>query len=315
MILSNHMNLRIIDHSRIWFSLSGVLIALSILALFVWGLRPGIDFTGGTSIDLSFTISRPNAQDIHKALAPLQLGELNVSPIGEKDITVRTKPLDEKQHAALIEALNKAFAPKEAKDKVVTQRQFQTVGPVIGSELQRKTVWAIALAILGIVLLISWNFRKVSYPVKSWKYGVATIIALLHDVTIPTGAYAVMGHFLGYEANALLVVALLTVLGFSVHDTIVVFDRTRENLHKHRGLSFAEVVNQSLNETFVRSVNTSLTLLIILATTFFFGGETIRDFILTLLIGVFFGTYSSIFIASPILVSWYEWNQNNRTRA
>lgn len=306
------MKLRIIEYSKVWFGLSTLLVVLSVVALLTLGLRIGIDFTGGTSIDLNFSTTRPNTQEIHKALEPLQLGELNVSPVGEKDVTVRTKPLDEKQHKDLIDTLNKAFTPKDSKDAVVSERQFQTIGPVIGSELQQKTVWALVLAILGIVLLISWNFRKVSYPVKSWKYGMVTVVALLHDVIIPLGAFSLFGKLYGFEANALLVVALLTILGFSVHDTIVVFDRTRENLHKYRGLSFRDVVNQSLNETFVRSVNTSLTLVIILVTTLVFGGETIRDFIVTLLIGVLFGTYSSIFIASPLLVTWYEWDQRRK---
>jgi len=302
----------IIEYRKLWFGFSGILIAASLVALAGWGLKIGIDFTGGTSIDLNFTTDRPSTSEIQKALEPMNIGEVLVSPVGDTEVTIRTKPLDDGQHTQLLGVLNTAFTPKDAKDSIVIEEQFQTVGPVIGAELASKTVWAIILAILCIMLLISWTFRKVSYPVKSWKYGVVTIVALVHDVIIPLGAFAIMGQLYGYEANALLIVALLTILGFSVHDTIVVFDRTRENIHKYRSKTFREVVNLSLNETLVRSINTSLTLMIILATTLVFGGDTIRDFILTLLIGVFFGTYSSIFIASPLLVTWYEWEQNKR---
>ncbi len=305
------MTLPFIPNRKIFFAISAVLVAASFLALALWGLKPGIDFTGGTAIEVSFTGTgeRPSAVDLNTALKDLKLNEISVSPVGDRAFTIRTRPLSGVEHDQVLPALQKAFPSEDPKNPRVREDQFETVGPIIGSELRRKTVWAIIFAILGIMLLITWSFRKVSYPVKSWKYGAATVIALLHDVIIPIGAFALMGHLYGYEADALLVVALLTILGFSVHDTIVVFDRTRENLLKHRNLAFAEVVNRSLNETFVRSINTSVTLLLILATTLFFGGETIRDFILTLLIGVFFGTYSSIFIASPLLVTWQEWEQ------
>lgn len=304
--------LPLIEYRKVYFTFSAIIVALSIIALWGWGLKPGIDFTGGTSMDFLFTGNRPSTHEVQKALEPLALGEIAVSPVGEDSLTIRTKPLEAKDHDALIAQLNTTFTPKDSKEPVVTEQQFQTVGPVIGNELRRKTIWAIIFAIAGIVLLITWSFRKVSYPVKSWKYGLATVVALLHDVIIPLGAFAAFGKFYGFEANSLLVVALLTILGFSVHDTIVVFDRTRENLLKHRNLGFAQVVNQSLNETLVRSINTSVTLVIILATTLVFGGETIRDFILTLLIGVVFGTYSSIFLASPLLVEWYEREQKRR---
>ncbi len=301
----------LIEYRKVYFIFSGILVTASIIALFVWGLKPGIDFTGGTSIEVSFSSKRPSTEEVKKALETLALGEIAVSPVAENSFTIRTKPLENKDHDALIAQLQKTFT-KDPKQPSVTEQQFETVGPVIGSELRRKTIWAIILAILGIVLLITWSFRKVSYPVKSWKYGVATIVALVHDVMIPTGAFAILGKLYGFEANALLVVALLTILGFSVHDTIVVFDRTRENLLKHRNMGFAQVVNQSLNETLVRSINTSVTLVLILATMLVFGGETIRDFILTLLIGVIFGTYSSIFVASPLLVEWYERGQRGK---
>ncbi|MBI5134743.1 protein translocase subunit SecF [Candidatus Uhrbacteria bacterium] len=306
------MTFPIISHRKIYFMISGALVVASIIALLLWGLKPGIDFTGGTAIEVSFVGERPNVQATHDALGGLNLDTISISPVGDNSFTLRTRPLTSTEHDQVLPALQKTFPGQDPKNPRVTEDQFETVGPIIGSELRRKTIWAIIFAIIGIVLLITWSFRKVSYPVKSWKYGVATIVALLHDVIIPTGAFALMGRLYGYEANALLVVALLTILGFSVHDTIVVFDRTRENLLKHRNLAFAEVVNRSVNETFIRSINTSVTLLIILATTLFFGGETIRDFILTLLIGVFFGTYSSIFIASPLLVAWQEWEQRRK---
>ena len=187
----------------------------------------------------------------------------------------------------------------------MTEKSFSSVGPTIGNELKQKSYYAIALVLLAIVIYIAWAFRRVSRPVASWKYGVAAIIALLHDVIIPTGVFSALGHFLGYEVDVLFVTALLTVLGFSVHDTIVVFDRIRENLLKREG-SFEDIVNYSVNQTMTRSINTSATVMLVLLAVYFFGGESVRNFTLVLILGVFFGTYSSIFIASPILVVWHK---------
>jgi len=188
--------------------------------------------------------------------------------------------------------------------QLVIEERFETIGPVIGEEIKKKAWVAIFFTVIAIVLYIAYVFRKVSKPVASWKYGIAAIVALVHDIVIITGLFSILGHFFGTEVNSLFITALLTILGFSVNDTIVVFDRTRENLNKHYSQDFEKIVNDSVNSSITRSVNTSLTTLLILLALFFFGGETIKDFVLALIAGVVVGTYSSIFVASPIIVSW-----------
>ncbi|OGN25672.1 MAG: protein-export membrane protein SecF, partial [Candidatus Yanofskybacteria bacterium RIFCSPLOWO2_01_FULL_44_22] len=186
-------------------------------------------------------------------------------------------------------------------------KRFDSIGPTIGRELKRNAAIALVVAIIAIVLYIAWAFRHVSEPVSSWKYGVAAVIALIHDVTIPTAVFALLGKFSGVPIDALFITALLTIMGFSVHDTIVVFDRTRENLRKLKGREeFSVTVNRSVNETFTRSINTSVTILLALVAIVVFGGESVRYFALALIIGIVFGTYSSIFIASPLLVLWND---------
>ncbi len=294
--------LRITQHRRVFYIFSGIVMTASLAAWLLWGLKPGIDFTGGSMLELDFSKGRPTTEAMASA-ADASIGgtEAAVQPLGETGLVLRMPPLDEKAHQKLVADLKKAF---EKDGDVLTEKRFESIGPVIGAELRKNTIYAVVFAILAIVLYITYVFRKVSYPVASWKYGVATIVALCHDVVIPVGVFSALGHFAGVEVGAWIVTALLTVLGFSVHDTIVVFDRIRENLSKANRESFEDVVNRSMNETIGRSLNTSLTVLLVLITTYVFGGESIKDFILTMIIGIAAGTYSSIFVASPILVTW-----------
>jgi len=189
--------------------------------------------------------------------------------------------------------------------ELIAEDRFESIGPVIGQELREKSIEALIAVLIGIILYIAWAFRKVSDPVSSWKYGVTAIIALAHDVIIPVGVFVVLGMVTGVEVDILFVTALLTILGFSVNDTIVVFDRTRENLAKshHQG-EFESIVNKSVNQTITRSIYTSLSTFMVLFAVFLFGGESIKYFVLALMIGIIVGTYSSIFLASPILVEW-----------
>jgi preprotein translocase subunit SecF len=296
--------LNIIASRKIWFGLSAALFLGSVLALGVWGLKLGIDFTGGSILELHWNGARPDNARLEEAVKPLDLGPVTFQPAGETDVLVRTKSLDEPTHQKLVSALRDSF--KDGDKQVFDEKSFESIGPTIGNELRQKSYGAVALVLVAIILYIAFAFRKVSQPVASWKYGVSAVIALFHDVVIPTGIFAALGHFLGYEIDTLFVTAVLTVLGFSVHDTIVVFDRIRENLIKHSGKTFEETVNISVNETITRSVNTSLTVLLVLLAVYFFGGETTRNFVLVLVIGVVFGTYSSVFIASPLLVEWHK---------
>lgn len=285
----------------IWYTLSGILVAVSIASIAVWGLRLGIDFTGGSLLEVEFSETRPEIDKIQQSLAPLKLeGGLFIQPSGEKGVILRFGHVDEIKHQQMIRQLGEAGGGQ------VSELRFETIGPTIGKELQQRSLWALIVALVFIVIYIAWAFRKVSRPVASWKYGLTAIIALAHDAIITVGAFSLLGHFMGVEVDSLFVSALLTVIGFSVHDTIVVFDRTRENLFRHHLQPFAAIVNKSINETIVRSINTSLTTVLVLSALFLFGGDSVKYFSLALIIGIVVGTYSSIFLASPLLVEWYN---------
>jgi preprotein translocase subunit SecF len=227
---------------------------------------------------------------------------------GEKNFALRAATLTEMQRASLPEILSGGDAYRG----VITQQT--EVGPTIGAELRNKSLVAMAVVLLCILLFIAFAFRHVSEPVSSWTYGLIAIVTLLHDVIIPSGAFALFGYFWGAQVDTLFVTALLTILGFSIHDTIVVFDRTRENLRinheKGRKEDFSITAGRSLNQTIVRSINTSVTVIISLATLYIFGPDSTKDFALTLLVGMVAGTYSSIFFATPLLVVWEKWRRN-----
>ncbi len=274
----------------------------SILAVAVWGLKLGIDFQGGSLLEIQYLQDRPSAGEIQKNVESLKLGPVFIQPVGDKGFLLRFHHVEETTHQAILLALQKNTKPVE--------KRFDTIGPTIGAELKRQSILALGLAIAGIVLYITWAFRTVSKPVASWKYGIVTIVALLHDVIIPIGFFAYLGHTRGVEMDTLFISALLTILGFSVHDTIVVFDRIRENLRKLKNPeSFANTVNRSIQETLTRSINTSLTVILVLVAIVMWGGSSTYYFALALLVGIISGTYSSIFVASPLLVVWQEWSQ------
>ncbi|NCN07353.1 protein translocase subunit SecF [Candidatus Falkowbacteria bacterium] len=300
------MKLNIIQNRKYSYIVSGTLILISILSLIAWGLKPGIDFTGGSLMELSFDGTRPDVAVIEESLTSLELGEIKIQPFGDNNNILRFKNVDEDTHQVILGKLKETFNGQNDSSLAIEER-FESIGPVLGKELQDKAWVAIFLASMMIVLYIAYAFRKVSKPVESWKFGLAAIVALIHDILIVTGLFSILGHFAGIEVDSLFVTALLTILGFSVHDTIVVFDRTRENLSKHYSSNFEEVVNDSINQTISRSINTSLTTLLVLITLYLFGGATISSFILALIAGITVGTYSSIFVASPVLVTWYFW--------
>ncbi|MCL5782040.1 MAG: protein translocase subunit SecF [Patescibacteria group bacterium] len=293
----------VINNRKLFYSFSGILVIASIVSLLIWGLNPGIDFSGGTLIDASYTTSRPAQADLEQALRIID-PTASVRPSGESEYIIRMKAIDETVHAQVKDALtlNGTFNMQE--------KTFDSIGPVLGKEALRKAYVSIALVILGIVLYITFAFRKVSEPVSSWKYGFVAIAALVHDVIIPTGVFSVLGHLYGYEVDTLFVTALLVILGFSVHDTIVVFDRVRENLKRGgHGKPFSEIVGESISQTFTRSINTSLTTLIALVVLYFVGGASTQHFALALIVGIAAGTYSSIFIGSPLLVTLEKWQK------
>ena len=289
--------MNIIGKRKIFYAISGLLILASAFTVFIWGLKFGIDFKGGSMMEVAYLDGgRPEISQIIGSLTPLNLNDLRISPVGQNNISLRFRETDENTHQAIMRILAANGAE---------ERRFSSIGPTIGAELKQNSIKAIILVLLGISLYIAWAFRNVSQPLGSWRYGAVTLAALFHDLIIPIGLFAYLGHFYGVEIGTNFIVALLVILGFSVHDTIVVFDRVRENLKLHSSLEFTALVNKSVNQTIVRSVNTSLTVLLTLLALYIFGGESLQYFILTLLVGIFFGTYSSIFIASPLLASWF----------
>jgi len=289
--------LNIIGKRKIWYATSAVLFAASILAVGIWGLNFGIDFTGGTLYEIKWANAVPDNAAIAAAISKADHLEVVVQQAGETNTLMRLPNVTEEVHQNIAKELLKLG--------VFEELSFETVGPTVGQELKQRSITALIIVLLAIIAYISFTFRKVSKPVASWRYGIVAVVALFHDVIIPVGIFAALGHFLDVKIDILFVTAVLTVLGFSVHDTIVVFDRIRENLTRRPEKTFEGTVNKSVNETLARSINTSVTVLLVLLAVFFFGGITVKYFVLMLILGVVFGIYSSIFIASPLLVSWY----------
>lgn len=296
----------IVSNRKLFYTISIILVAASIAALSVWGLKPGLDFTGGTLVEVSYGGERPSVSFISSALAPIDPA-VSVRPAGDKGFIVRMKPVDQAEKAIVLSALSIDGSAS------TTVNAFDSIGPVLGAEALRKAYTSIFLVILAIVLYITFAFSKVSKPVSSWKYGLVAVISLLHDIIIPLGAFSILGHYFGYEVDTLFVTALLVVLGFSVHDTIVVFDRIRENLTLSAGKKpFDRVVGESVGQTLVRSMNTSATVVISLVVLYFLGGSATQHFILALIIGIVAGTFSSVFIGSPLLVTLEKWQSKNK---
>jgi preprotein translocase subunit SecF len=282
-------------------------VAASVILLMVYGLNLGVDFRGGSVIEVDFNGDRPTLGEAKDILAKAGLVEVAVNYAEEDGMILRTKELSETEHQSILAVLHKNF------DKV-EEKRFDSIGPVIGNELKSKSVTAIILVLLAVIIYIALVFRKLSKTLSPWVMGLAAITALLHDVIIPLGVFAVLGHFYGVEISAVFVAAVLTILGYSVADTVVVFDRVRENIiRRSSGPSaggFPEVVHKSILQTLTRSLNTTLTTLLSLFAIYFFGGESIRYFALALIIGIFLGAYSSIFVASPLLVWWSRQRKN-----
>jgi preprotein translocase subunit SecF len=284
-------------YRKIYFGLTIILIAAAIVFLFIYGLKPGIDFTGGSIMEIDYQDNRPSNQEIRDTLSQFDLGETYVQPTGDKGVIIRMKDISEDLHQQVLFALSQ--------DHNVEEKRFESIGPVIGTELREKTNIVVAAVLLSMIIYIAIAFRKVKRPLKSWQYGIASVIALFHDILIPIGVFSILGKFYNVEITIPVITALLAVLGYSINNTVVVFDRIRENLAR-RGEEFEEVVNISIKETLARQINTSLTTLFVAASIFFFGGATLEYFSLALIMGIIAGTYSSIFLAGNILVTWYN---------
>ena len=295
------MNFQFTKYSTIYYIISVILIITAVVCLAMFWLKFGIEFAGGSNMEVQFQESRPANEAIQQTLSEFNLGEITVQPTGASGAILKFQGVDEATHQKILSKLNDTYK--------VTEKSFQYIGPSVGQELRNSTEIAIALALLAMTIYIAFAYRKVSKPVSSWKYGITSLIALFHDIIVPLGIFAVLGKFYNIEITIPIIAALLTILGFSVHDTIVIFDRIRENILRKGMGQFEETVNLSLSQTIGRSVSTVFSVLIVLLCLFFFGGETLKYFALTLIIGITSGAYSSIFIASPLLVSWYKWDQ------
>jgi preprotein translocase subunit SecF len=293
----------VVKYRKIFFILSAIFVLASIGSVAIFGLPFGIDFTGGAITEVEYTTERPSKEVLEGRFNNLAIGGYSLRPTGEDGYILRTRDLSEEERQAVMEI----FA---AENESVQAKRFNSIGPVIGAELRNKAFVAISVVVVAIILFIAFVFRKVSRPVSSWKYGFIAIIALIHDVIVPVGVFAVLGYLVGAEVNALFVMALLAILGYSVNDTIVVFDRVRENLRlnqeSNRKEEFEMTVGKSLKQTYTRSINTSLTTVFVLLTLFFIGPVATQDFALVLLVGVVAGTYSSIFLATPLLVAFQK---------
>lgn len=288
-----------------FFLIPAVLSLLAVFSIVTWGLKPGIDLAGGSFLQVTYVTERPPVERIHALTSQLNLGEVRVQPSGENGYILRQRditPEEKNQLTAVLGGLGQ-----------IREDQFTTVGPVLGQEMMQKAWIALVLVMLSTIIFIAFAFRHVSKPVASWKYGVVAIVTLFHDVLIPVGLFAFLGYARGAEVDTLFIVALLTILGISINDTIVIFDRIRENLglNESRGRreDFDSVVSRSIAQTFTRSINTSLTVVIVLLSLYFIGPAATKDFALTLIVGMIAGTYSSIFLASPMLVAWNSFSR------
>ncbi len=298
--------LNIVGKRKWYYAISLLVIIPGIISLLLYGLRLSIDFTGGSRIGYQFnkSVDQKVLSEIRKVFTDEKVTIATLQP-ADKDVLIRTSAIDEKKNTIITEKLRKKLGNFK-------QESFETIGPTVGAETTRNAFTSVLISSTLILLYIAITFRKVPKPTSSWRFGITTILALLHDVLVLVGVFSLLGHFLHVEVDSLFITALLTVMGFSVHDTVVVFDRIRENLQKTGAGTFGNVVNESILQTLVRSLNTSFTAILVLIALLIFGGESIRWFIAALLLGTITGTFSSIFNAAPLLVTWHEWDQKRK---
>ena len=282
----------VIKNKKIFVIISAVLVFLSLSSITFWGLKLGIDFKGGSLTEVEYKTARPDQKIVEDQIKTLSVGEIIVQPIGATGYSIKTRALEEKERASLMTTLGSD----------ATEKSFTSIGPSVGAELVRKSIISFILVALGIIFWIAFSFRKVSKPISSWKYGLIAIVTLVHDILVPVGVFVILSHIYSVEVDTLFVVAILTILGLSVSDTIVVFDRIRENIRIGHFKTFEETVGNSISQVYTRSIATSATVIIALLALVFFGPTSTKVFAMMLTAGMYFGTYSSIFLASPLLV-------------
>jgi len=296
------MEINFVRHTKIYLIISGILVLVSLISLVVFGLNFGIDFTGGSILEVEYQDSRPSNQEIGERLASLELGEITIQPTGEKGVILRMKEISEEQHQEVLKKLGE--------NKEIKELRFETIGPVIGEELRQKTIILIIVSFIALLFYVAIAFRQISQIVSPWHYGSISILAISFDILITISVFALLGKLYNVQFSIPIITALLTILGYTINDKIIIFDRIRENLLRNqRNINFDQLINQSLNQVLGRSLSTGFCTLLVLILIFFFGGETLRYFSLTLIIGIIIGTYSSIFLAPFVLISWLKWKK------
>lgn len=297
----------IVNHRTFFFWLTGLILAAALGAISVYGLPRGIDFTGGSLMQVKYEGNVPPLATIQSQVAVVPLGVVSVRASGANAVSIRTRTMTPAEHETVLASLSSHASLDSTSSPQATELAYTSVGPALGSQFAAKALWAILAVVLAIILYITFAFRKVSRPVPSWGYGLTVIAILVHDIIIPAGFFAILAHATGADVDALFVTALLALLGYSVNDTIIIFDRVREHLHTNEKEGareeFSDTVGKSITETMTRSINTSLTVVLALGALVFFGSLATRDFALVMLVGVVAGTYSSILLAAPLLIS------------
>jgi len=277
----------------LYFLISGLVILPGVFSLLIWGLKPGIDFTGGSLVEFSVKGKKKKevkVSDIERVFAKNKIEVGAVNKTGKGNYIVKTKPVDRKEKDKVLLQIEENYGEVE-------EIRFETVGPILGKELLVKAIWGIVLAAGFILLYVAAQF-------KDKKFGVCAIMAMFHDSLVLIGTWSILGHFFGVEVDVLFVTAVLTILSFSVHDTVVVYDRIRESQKLYPTANFEDLVDKGVNETLSRSLNNSMTIIFMLTALLLMGGETMKWFVLALLIGTVSGTFSSTFTAAPLLVVW-----------
>ena len=284
---------------KIMFFVSLLLIAAATFVILVFGLRFGVDFKGGSVLEVDFVKERPAPAELTKIIGEISgVKSVSVNPFAEQGMLVRMNEISEETHQEVLKTVGQKYGQ-------IIEKRFDSVGPTVGNELKKKSVTAIIILLLAVAVYIAFVFRAMAKVLSPWALSVATIIALIHDVLVPIGVFALLGYYFGVEINGIFLAAVLTILGYSVSDSVVVFDRVRENVLRFGSREeFGALVHRSVMQTLSRSLNTTFTTLLSLIAIYFFGGDSVKYFALALIIGIFLGAYSSIFIASPILVWW-----------
>ena len=296
------MNIPFLKYKKIYYIFSGALAIGSLVCLLLFGLKFGIDFLGGSILEVDFE-KRPDNSVIQDKLKDLNLGEIILQPTGEKGVILKLRDISEETHQEILKRLNDVSSVQELR--------FESIGPVIGKELRQKTIILIIISLAALLIYIAISFRKVSFPFSSLQFGVISIAALILDILILMGVFAALGNFYNIQFGIPIVTAFLTILGYTINDKVIVFDRVRENISRTRGVDIGSLVDRSLNEILLRSLSTGACSLLVLFFIFFLGGQTIKYFALTLIIGIIVGTYSSLFLASPLLVEWTKWRKRD----